>query len=724
MKKFMLFCLILILALGLCACTQSRNPDSENYVFPEGTTLLGTDLNGLSQAAALEAVQAKVAGYNLELSIDGVSRTFSAKQLGVICKKEPLNACIDALAHGTTPDQEDLIAYNEGKLRLLINQNFNHGATEPSVVYDEAAGAFVLVPDAIGQTCDPIVIADALADTITALEPQVALTGVSEILQPARTAQDPEVTEGLAAANKMLSAKLTYTFTPDGTTYTHEIPADMIRSFIGIDADGITPILYEENIQTYVSELSEQYCIEGSTGKFMTTAGETVNLTVAYNGNYVDIDTLVADISESIREGRNETRTAPFAECSNLEMPYGGTYIEIDLTSQHLWFYKDGTCIVSTDLVSGKVVEKMCTPTGVFSIYQRKAGAWLTGEDYSSYVDYWMPFYGGYGLHDATWRSSFGGTIYVYGGSHGCVNLPHSAAAKIFDNVTVGTKVILYGGYRSVAPIEQQLSGTGSYSVADDAGSFTLNVKAKYAKPVLTYSSSNPAVATVSSDGTVTIKGPGTATITVSAAEYGYYTTATTTITVSVHSPCDEGRHKYGTPTQLKAPGCQPGLERVTCSSCNFTAEQEIKPIENHSFGDWVTTKAPTCGAEGTRERTCTKCNTKKETESIAATGSHTEGDWAVTQNPTCVAEGTKQTKCTVCGTTMRTESIPVSGEHTPGDWQTTQDATCTSTGTKVRNCTSCGTQLETASIDQKSHSYDGPSCSSCGASNPNYTTE
>ncbi len=39
------------------------------------------------------------------------------------------------------------------------------------------------------------------------------------------------------------------------------------------------------------------------------------------------------------------------------------------------------------------------------------------GADYASPVSFWMPFNGGVGFHDATWRSSFGGTIYQYNGS-------------------------------------------------------------------------------------------------------------------------------------------------------------------------------------------------------------------------------------------------------------------------------------------------------------------
>ena len=55
-----------------------------------------------------------------------------------------------------------------------------------------------------------------------------------------------------------------------------------------------------------------------------------------------------------------------------------------------------------------------------------------------------MPFNGNIGMHDANWREKFGGTEYLTNGSHGCVNLPPSAAAVIFENVQAGMPVILY----------------------------------------------------------------------------------------------------------------------------------------------------------------------------------------------------------------------------------------------------------------------------------------
>jgi lipoprotein-anchoring transpeptidase ErfK/SrfK len=55
-----------------------------------------------------------------------------------------------------------------------------------------------------------------------------------------------------------------------------------------------------------------------------------------------------------------------------------------------------------------------------------------------------MPFNGNIGMHDAPWRSSFGGNIYKTNGSHGCINLPPKSAETIFGYVKSGFPVIVY----------------------------------------------------------------------------------------------------------------------------------------------------------------------------------------------------------------------------------------------------------------------------------------
>ena len=68
----------------------------------------------------------------------------------------------------------------------------------------------------------------------------------------------------------------------------------------------------------------------------------------------------------------------------------------------------------------------------------------LKGPGYAAPVTYWMPFSGGVGIHDATWRSRFGGQIYITNGSHGCVNTPKDQAAIIYNNISVGVPIVVY----------------------------------------------------------------------------------------------------------------------------------------------------------------------------------------------------------------------------------------------------------------------------------------
>ena len=122
----------------------------------------------------------------------------------------------------------------------------------------------------------------------------------------------------------------------------------------------------------------------------------------------------------------------------------GNTYIEINLSNQHLWFYKNGDLISEGDIVSGNTSQNHGTPSGMYELAYKQKDAVLKGQGYSCPVSYWMPFNGGIGIHDANWRSYFGGNIYATNGSHGCINTPHYLAQKIFQNVDSGTPIVCY----------------------------------------------------------------------------------------------------------------------------------------------------------------------------------------------------------------------------------------------------------------------------------------
>lgn len=117
-------------------------------------------------------------------------------------------------------------------------------------------------------------------------------------------------------------------------------------------------------------------------------------------------------------------------------------YILVDISDQTLKYYVKGKVKLKSNVVTGG---RGCgTPTGRFKLHHKARNVNLTGPGYVSHVNYWMPFIGqSYGMHDASWRSTFGGSIYKYNGSHGCVNMPRSKVSKLYKMVPNGTRVII-----------------------------------------------------------------------------------------------------------------------------------------------------------------------------------------------------------------------------------------------------------------------------------------
>ncbi|MBQ8219455.1 MAG: L,D-transpeptidase [Bacilli bacterium] len=137
-----------------------------------------------------------------------------------------------------------------------------------------------------------------------------------------------------------------------------------------------------------------------------------------------------------------------FVESKNVSI-IENTYIEIDISDQILYFYQDNQFVLSSPIVTG--MNETPTYNGYFYIYSKETDVILKSENYNYQqpVSFWMPFNGGIGLHDATWRDRFGEDIYKYSGSHGCVNLPYEIALFLYQNTWTnyyndGTKVLVH----------------------------------------------------------------------------------------------------------------------------------------------------------------------------------------------------------------------------------------------------------------------------------------
>ncbi len=125
-----------------------------------------------------------------------------------------------------------------------------------------------------------------------------------------------------------------------------------------------------------------------------------------------------------------------------------GTWVEVCTETQTMYMYVNDKLYVTTPVVTGNYNSQDTTP-GYHTVLSRQSPSELIGSagdhTWDVWVDYWLAFTGdGQGIHDATWRSAFGGRIYMGDGSNGCVNTPYNAVKKIFAKAYVGMPVIVY----------------------------------------------------------------------------------------------------------------------------------------------------------------------------------------------------------------------------------------------------------------------------------------
>ena len=220
------------------------------------------------------------------------------------------------------------------------------------------------------------------------------------------------------------------------------------------------PAVHMSRVRKYVASLAEKYDTRYLDRTFTATGGYTVNIPAGLNeyGYTIDQEREAQQLASDILSGDNIEREPAYIDANIWGNPYhlkrsgkddlAGTYVEVSLSGQHMWYYRGGMLIIESDVVTGDVTKGLGTASGVFPLAYKESPSVLrggTGKDrYETPVQYWMPFYEGQGLHDANWKTVFGGTQYRGNGSHGCVNLPPSVAAVVYENIEPGTAIVIY----------------------------------------------------------------------------------------------------------------------------------------------------------------------------------------------------------------------------------------------------------------------------------------
>lgn len=231
------------------------------------------------------------------------------------------------------------------------------------------------------------------------------------------------------------------------------IDASIVSKWIAVDEKGNFMldesgelIIDEERIIEYINSLSEKYNTYVFPREYTTYDGRVVSISKGNYGNLFDVDAECEYLINAYYSGLEENHIPTYIKTAlyQEEDDIGKDYIEIDLTNQKLYAIFDDKLTYETDIVTGNVSAGMGTTDRICYIYSKQTNRILRGPGYASHVDYWMPVSGGIGIHDAKWRSSFGGTIYKKNGSHGCINVPKEIMPEIFEQSYVGMPVIIY----------------------------------------------------------------------------------------------------------------------------------------------------------------------------------------------------------------------------------------------------------------------------------------
>ncbi len=219
---------------------------------------------------------------------------------------------------------------------------------------------------------------------------------------------------------------------------------DELTDFIRDDNGNIK--LNEERVKAYITDLCNAYDTYKKPREYATFNGAVKHIALSVYGTKIDTAKEKEYLINAIKEGITENHIPSYIHEGYARglNDIGDTFIEVDLTNQVLYFIKENNLDKTFDIVSGNPNNQDATIEVIAYINRKRQRTYLRGEGYCSYVDYWMPFYKGLGLHDASWQKSFGGTRYLTNGSKGCINMQKEDARYIFENIEEGIPVIVY----------------------------------------------------------------------------------------------------------------------------------------------------------------------------------------------------------------------------------------------------------------------------------------
>lgn len=345
----------------------------------------------------------------------------------------------------------DLYKVNEEKakkyltsLAIFSNENSSKEPVNAYLEWDAKKQEYYIVKEKYGNKLNIETAYNYLLNSLRNGKTVIDFREVTDIT-PDITANSLELKEQMENINQILSTTIEYELY-NGETYT--LDAKTMKNWVSRNNIGEYSIDIEKNVTKFVDKLAKKAKYQLTSTEFNATGLGKISVpfgrsTYATVNKEIEIERLTKQL-ESKESAKLEVIYDDLPNYLNIN-----TYIELDLSRQNVWMYVDGECVIDSPCVTGNVSTGYSTPAGIYYLTYKEMNATLEGYNadgstYSSPVTYWMPFNGGIGFHDASWRYNFGGNIYMTNGSHGCVNLPYWAASTMYSYIDTSIPIIIY----------------------------------------------------------------------------------------------------------------------------------------------------------------------------------------------------------------------------------------------------------------------------------------
>ncbi len=422
--------------------------------FLPASTINGLDVSYQTVERVQENIADEIATYTLVLNeIGGDQEKIVAEQFAIeyeegddiknlLANQKPWTWIL-SLSNKKAYVAEAMTTYDKKKLEETVNnlECFQEMQDPEDAYIEKTETGYEIIPEVEGNTLDPEKVLAQVKKAVENGQTEVDLVKKECYIMPQVYRDDETLVKQQEQLNRMATTKITYDFEDRNEV----VDSELLRQWLIQDEEGNYQ-LDEAQLKEYVHQLAVKYDTYGSERDFRTVEGKEIKVKGGDYGWVIYEEKEVEALKANIEAGEEVIREPEYLYrgYNREENDIGDTYVEVDLTHQRMCFYLNGTLIVDTPVVTGTPSNKHATPTGVYALDNKKSPAVLKGEDYASPVTFWMPFNKDVGIHDASWRSEFGGEIYKTSGSHGCVNTPYDMAEKIYNNIEIGVPIIVY----------------------------------------------------------------------------------------------------------------------------------------------------------------------------------------------------------------------------------------------------------------------------------------